>query len=67
MNDKFDRVMSKVGLFLGGVVVTIVGVTIMGTMMNNKDKQTLEIRNVITDEQINNALEQVRDSNEEEA
>jgi hypothetical protein len=36
MNDKFDRVMSRIGLFLGGVVVTMVGLTVMSTIMAGK-------------------------------
>jgi signal transduction histidine kinase len=57
MNEKFDKVMSKVGLFLGGVVVTMIGMTVMGTIMNNKDHQ-------IEDEKIFKTLERVVDSQE---
>lgn len=55
MNEKFDRVMSKVGLFLGGVVVTMVGMTVMGTMMINKEDRIkdVEIKTISSNEDNN--------------
>lgn len=57
MNDKFDKVMSKVGLFLGGVVVTMVAVVAMGTISANKERQ-------IMDKKIFKALEKSLDESE---